>query len=251
LKEKKMAKEMTLEQKVQRALDIAEVQNVMGKHAYYHGVGYHLQELGDIWVKPGGEFDTTASFGQNHGYWVGLKRVKQYYGELNEKNRKANLEKVSKLHPEVKNVKENEGVGSMIMHTLTTPIIEVAGDGKTAKGVWYSPGQVTEVGGDGKPMAMWMWEKYGVDFAKEDGEWKIWHIHMYTDFAVTPGKSWVDPAAGGSPFSSGDTVEKPPEMKLDVEKVTYKEWSPTTVPQLLPRMPEPYYTFSETFSYGP
>jgi hypothetical protein len=234
----------------QRALDIQEIQNVMSKHAYYHGVGYHLQELEDIWVKPGGKFGTTASFGQNHGYWVGMKRIKQTYGDLNERNRKANLEKVSKLHPEVKNVKENEGVGSLIMHTLTTPIIEVAGDGKTAKAVWYSPGQVTEIGPDGKPMAMWMWEKYGVDFAKEDGKWKIWHIHMYTDFAVPPGKSWTDPATK-SEFSFGDTVERPPEMNPDVEEVTYKEWSPTTVPKLLPRMPEPYETFSETFSYGP
>jgi hypothetical protein len=241
--------ELSLEQKVQRALDYAEVQNAMGKHAYYHGVGYHLQELDDIWVKEGGAFAATASFGQNHGYWVGIDRIKQVYGDMNEKNRKRNLERVSRLHPEVANVKENEGVGSLIMHTLTTPIIEIAGDGKTAKAMWYSPGQVTEVGADGRPMAMWMWEKYGVDFAKEDGKWKLWHIHMYTDFAVPPGKSWVDPASK-SDFSFGDTVERPPEMNADVEQVTYQEWSPTTVPHLVP-MPVPYYTFSETFSYGP
>ena len=241
--------ELSLEQKVQRALDIAEVQNVMSKHAYYHGVGYHLQELKDIWVREDGAYAATASFGQNHGYWVGIRRIKQYYGELNEKNRKKNLEMVSKLCPEIENIKENEGIGSIIMHTLTTPIIEVAGDGRTAKGMWYSPGQVTEIGPDGKPMAMWMWEKYGVDFVKEDGKWKLWHIHMYTDFAVPPGKSWIDPSTR-SDFSFGDTVERPPEMKPDVEETTYMEWSPTTVPQLVP-MPEPYYTFSETFSYGP
>jgi hypothetical protein len=204
-------KELSLEQKIQRALDITEVQNVMSRHAYYHGVGYHLQELKGIWVREDGPYAATASFGQNHGYWV--------------------------------------GIGSIIMHTLTTPIIEVAGDGKTAKGMWYSPGQVTEIGPDGKPMAMWMWEKYGADFVKEDGKWKLWHIHVYTDFAVPPGKSWIDPSTG-SDFSSGDTVERPSEMKPDIAKVTYKEWSPTTVPQLTP-MPEPYYTFSETFSYGP
>jgi hypothetical protein len=242
-------KELTLNQKVQRALDIAQVQNVMSKHAYYHGAGRHLQELKDIWVKEDGACAATASFGQNHGYWVGMGRIRRFYGELNEETRKKNLARVSELHPEVENRKENEGVGSMIMHTLTTPIIEVAGDGKTAKGMWYSPGQVTEVGGDGKPMAMWMWEKYGADFVKEDGKWKLWHIHMYTDFAVPPGKSWVDPTTQ-SDFSSGDTVQRPPEMKPDIEQVTYREWSPTTVPQLVP-MPEPYYTFSETFSYGP
>jgi hypothetical protein len=243
-------KEPSLEQKVQKALDVQEVTNVMGKHAYYHSVGHHLQELKDIWVKENGAYAATASFGQNHGYYSGIQRIKLAYGDFNEKNRKANLERISKLYPEVKNVKENEGVGSLIMHTLTTPIIEVAGDGKTAKGMWYSPGQVTEIGKDGKPMAMWMWEKYGADFVKEDGKWKLWHIHMYSDFAVAPGKNWTDPAASGNPFSSGDTVEMPPEMRPTIAETTYKEWGPTVVPQLVP-MPEPYHTFSETFSYGP
>ena len=242
-------KEPSLYHKIQRALDIAEVQNVMSKHAYYHGVGYHLQELKDIWVREDGAYAATASFGQNHGYWVGIERIKLVYGELNERNRKKNLERVSQLHPEVENTEDNEGIGSLIMHTLTTPIIEVAGDGETAKGMWYSPGQVTEVGSDGKPMAMWMWEKYGVDFVREDGKWKLWHLHMFTDFAVVPGESWIDPAVK-SDFSSGDTVHRPPEMKPDIEEVTYREWSPTTVPRLVP-MPEPYYTFNETFSYGP
>ena len=135
------------------------------------------------------------------------------------------------------------------MHTLATPIFEVAGDGKTAKGIWYSLGQVTEVGWDGQPMAMWMWEKYGADFVKEDGRWKLWHIHMYTDFAVPPGKSWVDPSVK-SGFSSGDTIDRPAEMKPDIAEVTYREWSPTTVPQLTPML-EPYYTLSQTFSCAP
>ena len=104
-------KEPSLYHKIQRALDIAEVQNVMSKHAYYHGAGYHLQELKDIWVKEDGACAATASFGQNHGYWVGMERIKRFYGEMNEENRKNNLKRVS------------------------------------------------EVGGDGKPMAMWMWEK--------------------------------------------------------------------------------------------
>jgi hypothetical protein len=67
----------------------------------------------------------------------------------------------------------------MIMHTLTTPIIEVAGDGKTAKGMWYSPGQVTEVGQDGKPMAMWMWEKYGADFERRWQVETLAHSHVH------------------------------------------------------------------------
>jgi len=243
-------KAMTLGQKVQKALDVQEVQNVMSRHAYFHEVGYHLQELKELWVSPDGEFGPTASFGQNNGYWVGIERIKRTYGELNEQNRKKNLEAVCKRYPEVKNIKENEGIGSLIMHTLTTPIIEIAGDGKTAKGMWYSPGEITEVAPDGGTITMWMWEKYGADFAKEDGKWKLWHIHMYTDFAIPPGQNWADPNANRNPFAVGDTVERPPEMNFDIVVETYKQWGPTTVPQMVP-MPEPYETFSKTFSYGP
>jgi hypothetical protein len=132
------------------------------------------------------------------------------------------------------------------MHPLTTPIIEVAGDGQTAKGMWYSPGQVTEVSSDGKPSANWIWEKYGVDFVKEDGAWKIWHIHMYTDFFTQVGKSWTDETAD-APMGVGQPPVAIP--RPDKEEETYKVYSMTQVPQDAPRMPEPYYTFSETFSY--
>jgi hypothetical protein len=64
-------------------LDYQEIQNVMSIHAYYHGVGYHLQEMEDIWVKPEGEFGATASFGQNHGYHIGMQHIELTYGELN------------------------------------------------------------------------------------------------------------------------------------------------------------------------
>jgi hypothetical protein len=239
-------KEMTLEQKVQRALDYQEIQNVMSKHMYYHGAGLHKEELRKIWAQktPG------VTWTNQMGVWEGMDSIWQFYGEANEKRQKVNLEKISQLYPEVENKKENYGVGTLVTHTLTTAIIEVARDGKTAKGVWYSPGQVTEVGKDLKPMAMWMWEKYGVDFVKEDGEWKIWHIHMFYDFAVPPGTSWAEPQEAptsdeGPEGQSLSDMPKPDKPSPD----TYKRYSITTVPKLEPRLPEPYETFSETFSY--
>ena len=33
-------------------------------------------------------------------------------------------------------------------------------------------------------------------------------------------------------------------------KVEVFHWSPTAVPRIEPKFPEPYYTFSETFSYA-
>jgi hypothetical protein len=234
--------EMTLEQKIQRVLDVQEIENVMSKHAYYHALGRHEEELDTIWVKK----TPDPTFAQNHGYYVGYDSIYSTYGKLNKVMQQANLALLRKHFPELEDTEENLGAGTLIMHPLTTPIIEVAGDGQTAKGIWYSPGQITAGGPDGKPVANWMWEKYGVDFAKEDGAWKIWHIHMYTDFGVPVGKSWTDDA-GDAPMGVGQPPVEIP--RPDKEEETYKVYSMTQVPQNAPRMPEPYYTFSETFSY--
>jgi hypothetical protein len=188
----------------------------------------------------------NPTFAQNHGYYVGYDSIYATYGKLNKVMQKANLALLRKHFPGLEDTEENLGSGTLIMHPLTTPIIEVAGDGQTAKGMWYSPGQVTEVSSDGKPSANWIWEKYGVDFVKEDGVWKIWHIHMYTDFFTQVGKSWTDETAD-APMGVGQPPVAIP--RPDKEEETYKVYSMTQVPQDAPRMPEPYYTFSETFSY--
>jgi len=241
--------ELTPEQMARKAFDAIEVQNVFSRHEYFHQVGYHLKELDAIWVKDDGQYGKTASFGNNTGWWVGMEKIRKTYGFMNEENRKKQLSAVCKLHPEVKNIPENEGIGTNIMHTLTTPIIEVAGDGKTAKAMWYSPGQITEVNEDGTPRAGWMWERYGVDFVKEDGLWKIWHMKMYSDFMCEPGKTWADHPIPEDPDAS-PFAEMPEEYKMEVIRPNYHQWYPTLVPQWIP-LPEPYETFSETFSYGP
>ncbi len=147
------------------------------------------------------------------------------------------LERVRKVHPEIENKKENLGIGTNVFHPLTTPCIEIARDGKTAKGIWYTPGQATEIGEDGKPYAMWIWEKYGVDFVKEDGEWKIWHIHMFYDIVCPVGQVWTDlPPAPATQAPAVPKTDKPSPM-------TYPRYSATTVPKLIPKPPEPYETF--------
>jgi len=227
----------------QRAADYMEIQNVMGKHMYYHGVGAHEQEMEELWAK---KHEITWS--GNFGVQVGWKSIYKNYVEDHRKSRQIALEAVIKKHPEIENKPENWGIGTFIAHTLTTPVIEIAEDGQTAKGIWYSPGIVTEIGPDGEPMPMHMWEKYGVDFVKEDGQWKIWHIHMYYDLNWSPTGSWTDPPK--PPPASTEAKSEAPKRTYDKPPtVVYKGYSPTTVPVLLPEIPKPYKTFSEVEPY--
>lgn len=235
-----MARNLTKEQKALQAWDYMQIQNVMGKHMFYHAAGKHGEELDEIWAK---KHEITWS--GNGGSWVG-PTVRKAYVESHDQSYQQDLERVIKLHPEIENKKENWGIGTMILHTLTTPIIEVAEDGETAQGVWYSPGIVTEIGRDGNPVPLNMWERYGVDFVKEDGEWKIWHIHMYYDLTFAPGKSWTDPPAPQPP-PEPDQVKRPPTDRPP--RVIYKNYGPTQIPQALPVLPKPYKTFKDVEPY--
>ena len=132
--------------------------------------------------------------------------------------------------------------GQMHIHTLTTPVIEVGGDGKTAKGVWVSPGVESAVI-EGNPEANWGWCKYAVDFVKEDGVWKFWHFHIYGIFLAPYEASWVE---AGHPDASPDM---PDELKADKPPTTHWMYSPTAVTEYVPAAPEPYETFDEATAY--
>jgi hypothetical protein len=285
----------------ERALAMWQVQNVMSKHAHYHAAGMHLEELKNIWVDENGPNADTATFASPGWIMHGIAGVKKAYGQGNQDNKVKELEAVSKLYPEIKNIPENLGVGhEYAMHTNTTPIIEVAGDGKTAKGTWYSPGMGLSAHINGTEVTYggtFFWEKYGADFMKENGEWKIWHCQMWYDWtpsfpesmtsSIGGGMGGGAPAAGGqaqggqgqggapagappagAPGGQGGdkggkgAVEAGEQMKgqADVSSAKpgdmtanpynkYQTYSIKRVPTIAPKFPEPYYTFSETFTY--
>src|SRR5450631_1975251 len=69
------AKDMPVIAKAERALDMLEVQNVMSKHAYYHGAGKNCDEFDALWVKKTPE----PAFSNPRGSWVGMNRIRASY----------------------------------------------------------------------------------------------------------------------------------------------------------------------------
>ena len=238
-------KELTLEQKVQKVLDIQEVQNVMSHHQFMASAGKNKEELETIWAQKAPD----VSFGQIPGRWVGMKAIMDYYGAPKGYGIEKNFAALKKVFPDInfdKTTFTQHSFKSFI--TLTTPIIEIAGDGQTAKGVWYAPGYLTHLEGE-KFDGWWMWERYAVDFIKEDGEWKIWHFNVFTDIACPYNKSWVDLAmeriAAKTPPRGGIPGLPPPN---EAPTLKWSAYDPTFVGDDFP-LPVPYETFSETFSY--
>jgi len=144
-------KKMTAEMKAQRALDILEIANIASMHEYYHSALMHEDELNNVWSKR-----DDISWKNNSDYYANRKAVYNFYGE---------------------GVKKMDKTAALWYHMLATPVIVVAGDGQTAQAVWQSFGNVS-----GTNMAQWTEEKYSMDFIKEDGKWKIWHLRTYVEF---------------------------------------------------------------------
>jgi hypothetical protein len=230
-----MAKE-SLEQKVaslQKAVEslqhengrlqaINEIQNLMSKYEYLHTTNRH-KDVMEMYAKnaPGVSISMKEM-----GCWEGRDAPQKAWGHLD------------------MSVGDNP-VGMLAIHPTTTSVIEVAQDGKTAKGVWIGTGLVASVDKEsGKSNCMWEWDRYGVDFIKEAGKWKFWHFHVYTIFNCGWDDKWADQ------FNRGEMkMEFPDEFKPDAPPVDSHPYRPDTVFPLIPALPEPYETFDRTFSY--
>jgi len=270
----------------ERALDAVRVQNVMSEHEYYHAAGFNLEEVDALWVSPTGEYAKTACFFSPGWVMQGVATVRKNYGEGHQSDKEKAFEELKKVYPALAGLDAKTAAigGEFAMHTSTTPVIEVAGDGKTAKGIWYSPGLglTPHVSGDSVQVgSIFFWEKYAADFVKENGQWKIWHLGMYYDFTPSFPESMTQqlnkgtaPAQAGGPGGPGGGAPPqgggaPPQAQSNKEKgetmtaediakggmlqnpYKYPSWSPDRKNVITPKFPEPYYTFSETFSYGP
>jgi hypothetical protein len=141
--------------------------------------------------------------------------------------------------------------GVLALHCMTTPIIEVAGDGQTAKGLWLMFGAETgALPGDEKPRANWGVGQFAMDFIKENGEWKIWKYNT-TGLIFSPfEKGWhVD--NGNVPDMLKSDFERPDEFKPDRPASYNWLWSPDDFFQNIPPIPLPYETWDDSLACIP
>ncbi len=83
--------------------------------------------------------------------------------------------------------------GSFRMMLLTSPVIEIAGDGKTAQGMWYINGleAIKNPMAPKDPAAdMWINDKLAVEFIKTAGGWKILRMTICEEMRGYYHKSW-------------------------------------------------------------
>lgn len=236
----------TTEQLTVRWEDQRTIKNLMGKYANCVILNRERDIYGMFWSK---KEDVSLMF--NDGAYVGAAPVAAYYAACHDRNALV-ARLLQKRFPEVLGDKSDEeiyGVGPFKVKPMACPVIEVAGDGRTAKGLWYCQGAYNDVETCG-PVAHWTWGYFAADFVKEDGGWKLWHLQYLNDVDCICGQSWAGP-----PRPLPDLPEFAPLADFRYPAYTvnrqfralYSADRPVT---LCPEIPQPYTTFAETFSYG-
>ena len=135
--------------------------------------------------------------------------------------------------------------GSLFIHLITTPVIEVAEDLQSARCVFLSPGiEASAVRArEGKDMGAWAYSKYAFELIREDGQWKIWHSRIFPVFRNDYFKDFA----------------KAPEADLTATKFrdgledfhAFFRYTPDCVmPRSEPEIPLPYDTWEPGWNFG-
>lgn len=173
-----------LEQELARRRDREEIENLAARYQHYWTAGQGGRIVDELWARRAE--DVSSEVGPS-GVYIGLERLASYY-------------------------QKEAAAGRLTVHTMTTPDIQVAGDGRTARGLWLSIGSESDAGelGEHPPKTLqerllltsrdsqgrayraeWVWQKFAVDFLREDGRWKLWHLHVYELFRCPYQTDWV------------------------------------------------------------
>ena len=164
-----------LESKLQRVADLQAIACIQGRYIYYLQA-HQYDKIVDLFARSA---EITVEM-DDLGRYAGRDKVLSVF-----------LDVLKPLYM----VK-----GSMGLHMLSTPVIEVSSDGKHAWGMWHTLGCNTQPdfiahdsaqSAEPELLAMWQQGKYFIDFIKEDGEWRFQNFRWYTNFRTPFDMGWV------------------------------------------------------------
>jgi len=229
----------SLEHEIMRLQAVNEIQNLMGRYEAIH-MGKYVQKTWELYARhtPNTWMDIA-----DWGIFVGIDSIKRSWnqgtigvvGPVNaEGSGGSQPPQAGQTTPPAatgqtgaSNQPQKGKAGGLAEHPLTTPVIQVAKDGKTAKALWWSPGM--ERGG-------WAYGKYAVDFVKEDGVWRIWHLKWFRIFITPFNQSYTE---SQDPVATGD--RKPDKPVRYHKPFNSDKWTGEPVPPA----PKPYDAWTE------
>ena len=236
----------SLEQRAERFEDRREIKNIMGKYVTTCLLCRENTLVDTLFASR-----DDISLGLNNGYYVGREAVKGYYSAICDATAKKSKilqeifpDQLGKLSDE-----ELYGVGPFKAEPLNSFYMQEAEDLQTAKAIWMVEGSITDVTEKG-PVTSWVWGYYAADFIKEDGQMKLWHVLHVEETNCPNGTDWGEPK---NEFPALEEFAELRDIDLPAPNQPGEVWerfSSSRGPAKTPRLPEPYATFADTFSYG-
>ena len=223
-----------------------EIRNVMGRVSHDYAVKQEAEVFGRYWS---GREDVSLML--NAGGYRGAAAVKGYYDALGEEIALSS-KLIQKKFPEALGDKTEEeilGVGMITYLPFESQVIEIADDGKTAKGLWNIRGSYCRLTAGG-PVAYWIFGWAAVDFVLEEGEWKIWHMQLLFNVDHQCGVGFCEEERVFETVPGFEEIDSFRLPEPNVKDAGFAAFSPDRPKAVSPRCPEPYGTFADTFSYA-
>ena len=132
----------TTEQLVERWEHLRAIKNLMGRMS----ADYTLKKEGQMYEKYWAR-RADVSLATNEGWYLGAEAVTGYYQALADQIA-AQSKLIADIFPNElgdKTPQERNGVGTMDYKPVDTPVVEIAADGKTAKGIWCLRGSHSKI----------------------------------------------------------------------------------------------------------
>jgi len=222
--EKRMEK---LEKDNERSKAYIEISNLMGKYRYFHSAQRNA-EIGKLWAK----------------HTPGVRAELAYSGVYEG-------ERVAILWNHFKN-ESKKGVSGAEILPIGSPVIEVAKDEKTARGLWTALGinTISET-----KTATWTIEEYACDFIKEHGIWKFWRMRLYFVMRCDFYKSWLDQDNTKFCFYPEHAIEDKADRPstIPIEEMMFRPGAKPLCKMSAyePAAPEPYETYEDWMAVVP
>ncbi len=192
-----------------------EIRNLMGRFAIYYSAGQYDRAAGLFSVT-----DQVYLQRSDVGIYEGKEAVNAYFAQLG----------------------QTTLPGSFRQMNLTSEIIEVAADGKTAQGMWFNNGleAIKDPGHPDSPAAdLWINDKVAVDFILENGKWVILRMNLNEEMRAAYHKSWGDYAADPA-YPEFDKFAQPSRSAT-----RHKPFAPDRNSQKNLTTPEPYGCYGD------
>lgn len=153
----------TIEARLQRLEDVEAIKEIWIRYSQASDNAHNLDVMLPLFAK-----DAIFDIGSGYGTYRGHDEIGKFLGGP-----------ANKIIP-------------WSLHYMVSPLIEVAEDGKTARGFWYLweiAKMVDPV--TGQEEAVWIGGTYNNEFIKENGEWKLQIVRLKMELMSPYSEGWV------------------------------------------------------------